>query len=831
MSLRYRLFLWVALVFSVAFAASFYMETHLTKRNLEKTYQELMKKLDELNQEKIEGMQAYLADMLYKIQAEVDSVLQGVSKYQLVRSGFEPSLETLKNYSWLDSASLMITNRWIDFIQNTNEDVLMSEIIVDRNPLEDTLHFPIHDFFHLIAIHEKGDLKKWRDPLIGINLEISTLHGGNKGEKESDEDYYVFFTPDAILNFQENINLGETLSLSVNLLEPFLKWLEVAEEKFFLKEFVSQILTAQKLLKNDPTLIPTKERWDQMIEESLKTLSKETSVYKPCYSFFEDSIVSGKGTEDTYYQENVRYYVKEFIEHYNKVGLIWGLSTLIHSDLFGRNPISDKAPLGMGIVDLKKKCGKALYSKDVFFNEPQYLVKEAVDKMNKLPTDFLTTHLDVISPYGANHIFLGNTLRLESEGRKGYLTVGTHGWPVLASLARSTHQISLFITGNKVIQISTPEGEDMQNPAWNKISPEDLLSKPSGLITVDGKEYFFLHIVPYERVDLHFFIFNPKEKEFAFINSVNEGSREVIKELSFQMRFAAIGGLLFVLLFLNGIAKRITKPITYLAGVTKTVAEGKLDDIEIPDKPKKVKRDEIYTLYHSFFEMVKGLREKERMRGVLNKVVSEEIAEEALKGNIQLGGEETKVTVLFADIRDFSNITEKMDPKEVIQLVNGCMTKVSEKIDKYEGVIDKYVGDEVMALFGAPIKKEDSPLSAIKSALETVEELKAWNVERKKQGLPEIEMGIGIHTGNVVVGNMGAENRLNYTVLGANVNLAARICSEAKGMQVLISEATLSEEGVQNNIECEKLQPVELKGFTGDINVYSVKSLKGKTLP
>ena len=157
-------------------------------------------------------------------------------------------------------------------------------------------------------------------------------------------------------------------------------------------------------------------------------------------------------------------------------------------------------------------------------------------------------------------------------------------------------------------------------------------------------------------------------------------------------------------------------------------------------------------------------------------MVSEEIAEEALKGNIQLGGEEKKSDGSFADIRGFSDMTEKMDPKEVIQLINTCMTKVSEKIDAHGGVIDKYVGDEVMALFGAPIDKPGSALQAVQSAIDMVDEIKKWNIERKEKGLPEIEMGMGIHTGVVVAGNMGVVNRLNYTVLGANVNLASRIC-------------------------------------------------------
>ena len=289
------------------------------------------------------------------------------------------------------------------------------------------------------------------------------------------------------------------------------------------------------------------------------------------------------------------------------------------------------------------------------------------------------------------------------------------------------------------------------------------------------------------------------------------------------MRLAAVGGLIFVLFFLNNIAKRITRPISHLAEVTGTVAEGKLEEIEIPEESKSKRHDEINALYQSFFEMVKGLKEKERVRGVLNKVVSKEIAEEALKGNIQLGGEEKRVTVFFADIRHFTEMTEKMDPKEEIKLVNSCMTLVSDIIDKHGGVIDKYVGDEVMTLFGAPIDKKESAFEAIKCAIDIIESLKKWNQEK---GGHQIEMGIGIHTGTVVAGNMGAENRLNYTVLGANVNLASRLCSEAGPMEVLISEETLQEECVKANVEVEAKEAVDLKGFTKPVPIYSVKTYK-----
>lgn len=152
------------------------------------------------------------------------------------------------------------------------------------------------------------------------------------------------------------------------------------------------------------------------------------------------------------------------------------------------------------------------------------------------------------------------------------------------------------------------------------------------------------------------------------------------------------------------------------------------------------------------------------------------------------------------------------------------MTKISHVIDQHGGVIDKYVGDEVMALFGAPIDHGDSALRAIMSALEMVRVLQDWNEERSKEGLFKVEMGIGIHSGVALAGNMGAENRLNYTVIGSSVNLASRLCGIAQGMQILISKETLQEPHVQEKVVVKELPPTQLKGFEGKISIYQVIS-------
>ena len=481
---------------------------------------------------------------------------------------------------------------------------------------------------------------------------------------------------------------------------------------------------------------------------------------------------------------------------------------------FGESIIGPNSPVGMGSVNETNLCGRVLLSKNAFSDEIQFDVKGKEE-------GFATSTLDVITPAHSKHVFFGNTLKIEGEDT--YLTLGVNGDDTLSNLARSTHQDTIFVSEGRVVEAVDKDGNRPEDSKWYALDPKELLKKHSGLIKVGETEYFFLHIAPYEGVDLHFFIFNPAADEFSLINSINEQSAELLKRISLQMRLASLGGFLFVLLVLGNIARRITRPISHLADLTAEVAEGRLEDIELPEKEKK-RHDEIYTLYHSFFEMVKGLREKERVRGVLNKVVSKEIAEETLKGNIELGGEERIVTVLFADIRGFTALTEKMSPTEVIGLINTCMTKVSAVVDEFGGVIDKFVGDEVMALFGAPIEKEASALRAVQCAQGMVQALREWNQEREREGLIPVEMGVGIHTGVMVAGNMGAENRLNYTVMGSNVNLSSRLCSVAGRMQILISKGTLEAEGVQESVKITSLEPIQLKGFTDAVPVYEVES-------
>jgi adenylate cyclase len=267
------------------------------------------------------------------------------------------------------------------------------------------------------------------------------------------------------------------------------------------------------------------------------------------------------------------------------------------------------------------------------------------------------------------------------------------------------------------------------------------------------------------------------------------------------------------------LSKGLSAPILALVSGTEKVAQGNYDfQVNITS------RDELGTLGKAFNNMVHDLFLKEKYRDVLNKVVSPEIAEEMLKGNLYLGGEDRVVTTLFADIRGFTSMTEGMDPRGAIAMLNEVLEGTSAAVEAEGGVVDKYAGDQIMAIFGAPLHHSDDAMRAVRTALRMQETIRKLNESRLASGKPEIAIGIGINTGLVVAGNVGTKTRLNYTVLGETVNLADRLCSTAKAGEILISVSTLHAVGPL--LDVQALNPVSLKGLSLPVPIWLVKGMK-----
>lgn len=264
----------------------------------------------------------------------------------------------------------------------------------------------------------------------------------------------------------------------------------------------------------------------------------------------------------------------------------------------------------------------------------------------------------------------------------------------------------------------------------------------------------------------------------------NIDNLEAFQRVLLQFYLFVIGVSLIAVVML---ARSVTRPILDLVQRVQRIEAGEYDQ-----SVAVIGRDEISQLAVSVNTMARGLAEKEKVRDLLGKVVSKEIAEELLSKSIQLGGEEKIVTVLFVDIKGFTALCENMAPEKVLTLLNSYLSKITEVIESNNGVVDKYTGDSVMALFGAPISRGNDAYNAVMTTLRIQEALAALNHHNSEAGLLGMDVGVGVHTGLVVAGNLGSRNRLNYTVIGDSVNLSARLEGLTRKYQVpnIISETT-----------------------------------------
>lgn len=279
-----------------------------------------------------------------------------------------------------------------------------------------------------------------------------------------------------------------------------------------------------------------------------------------------------------------------------------------------------------------------------------------------------------------------------------------------------------------------------------------------------------------------------------------------------------VGGLALFLALISAtfLSRQLSNPIRALSAATNAIRQGQLDT-RVPVRG----RDELADLARSFNAMAGELRQKERFRELLEKVSDEAVAQAMISGSldVQLGGELKEVSVLFCDVRGFSALAERLPPGTLITLLNAHMTLMTEVIRDCSGVVDKFIGDEVMALFGALKSYGNDAANAARAALRIVEERERGNAGAE---VP-FRVGIGIATGQVIAGCLGATHRLNYTVLGSRVNLASRLCDLAGPGQIVVDEAT--RERLGGAFRTSSLPPVTLKGFAQPVQAYRLEGL------
>jgi class 3 adenylate cyclase len=219
------------------------------------------------------------------------------------------------------------------------------------------------------------------------------------------------------------------------------------------------------------------------------------------------------------------------------------------------------------------------------------------------------------------------------------------------------------------------------------------------------------------------------------------------------------------------------------------------------------------------------LQKNEQLKGSLSRIVSPSVADMIMSdpSGLKLGGSKCEVTIFFSDIRGFTKMSENMDPTDVVEQLNVYFTRMTDILMDLDGTLDKYVGDELMALFGAPVSREDDPVRAVLCGVKMLEALKELQEVWKKENKPVITIGIGINTGEVTAGYMGSEKQLSYTVIGDNVNLGARVMAVAKGMQMFITRSTY--ERVKDYFIIEQKESIMVKGKSMPIEIFEVMGM------
>ncbi len=730
--------------------------------------------------------------------ARVNALLGAISHYKPLAEWFAPTEEHKRKGTWASAASLFQQDEWIQFLQNTTDSTLLSLIIPDRGPFLPVKTVPIEEGLAWVYVLDETASSR---PFLGIQVQHRMItereNGGEMGALGVLPAVYVLYDVERLKALTLTRNGEEDFPSYVPI--PFSQGVEIEE-----MQFLSDLTRALHLVRSSSFTVPVAER------------------------VFQDPILVKDNIKEQSFQEEVQGFLKERTAYASELFLLWQAAILQQLGALGTQTLWPDAMTfcAEGGVD-----GQVFFLHSVMGFSDRLFDDETFYEKNdpKQANSFVSSGSCVIKGLKENQVFLGNTAALFEKEKNGnsqrsLLTLGVDLRDLLSDIVTTSNCYGIIVSGGAVLALQSPEDKPPLLFSGLNSSLEEKTGLSEGFLSLGADNYHFFHIQPDKEMDLHFFLLNLKQDAFDFsynFQIFQEQMQGLLEKLDVDRRTLEGCGVIILWLLLLRLSKKITKPIIVLSASLAHVKKGEWDQIQFPDSQFQ-KKNEIKMLCDSFRDMVEGMKEKEKVEGILNKVVSPEIAKEILKGEVTLGGEERVVTMLFADIRGFTQLTQNMAPHEVIFFLNTCMTKLSAIVEEHRGVIDKYLGDGLMALYGAPIAYEESALHAINAGLEMLKAMEQWNQSRQIEGLLPVSIGIGIHTGSVCVGNMGAQNRLNYTAIGSAVNMASRLCSSAEAGALLITEETYQQPLVQQIVQVTDRGFFSLKGFDEKKQVFQV---------
>ncbi|MCX7821179.1 MAG: HAMP domain-containing protein [Brevinematales bacterium] len=377
----------------------------------------------------------------------------------------------------------------------------------------------------------------------------------------------------------------------------------------------------------------------------------------------------------------------------------------------------------------------------------------------------------------------------------------------------------IIITGDDIKKVHLYAGHKISDENLKEIEKRakgvEAFYKNNELINVKMSEDLYVRVFEYI---MPVFVNNKKIGNITLWYSQKIIVDE-INNIKILIIFVTIVVALFAIFLSIKGADGIVKPIIQLTDGVKRFGLGDYNiKLHIPVG------DEIGLLARSFEEMVVSVKEKLEMQKFVSGSTVKMIQKTVASSHIDIGAsikptERKELTMFFSDIRGFTAMSEKIDPQDVVNILNEYLDVQTNIIHDFKGDIDKFVGDEIVAIFDG----EDMCLNAIKAACEIQKRINEMNEERKSRGLTSIHIGIGINVGEVVRGSIGSHDRMDYTVIGDNVNLASRLCSAASKDEIIISKGVYDKVKNHKEFKFIKLEPISVKGKSKPIEVYRIE--------
>ena len=839
MRLRTRLFLFVGALILAICLVLYVVPEYIAEVHVKKDRARYLERLKKERMVDHERLSEWLAGEIGGAEGVIDAFLFMVDGHPDLGKALTATDDPVKGRVWLPAAQLLAYSERLDLLQVTHQGSLDAAITLSNAKLYRSRQFPIGEGLSWVILDCGPDSKSsWREAYLGIWFPKGFTKGIELGFEPSLEIPHTLLLFDPVTLFKGKDHFTQLFKEKGEQIGA-ISLADVPDAGKLALQLLQSLAAAEQFLQK--RFGDKSEALDQYLEslgvngKGLPVLGMAPPVektMKPQEMGLFQGEVEGKRAEEVSEAAFAETLTRE-LKRTNDLELIATLGFLASVDALWTSPFAPAAPVGAARIETGHGVGTAVLSRDVF---AQDLLWDAGKHLKTYPPK--TKEIPVASEFGfltgkeVGELTIVNSMELTpalSTAQKlppSYLTLGASLKPMVSTLAQITGDTNLLVFEGKVLVHIASKEVSLSDEARLELEDKGpTLKEPIGFITLAGENYYYSRYQPKPEWDLYFVTLEPAEQALAPVEAFEARSRDMVRKLTLRIILVALGVFVIALVILEIIARRFTKPISKLAVATEHVSAGHYENIDLP-KVKEGSKNEISVLTHSFTKMIQGLKDREKIRGVLDKVVSKEIADEILQGKVTLGGEVREVCVLFADIRNFTQITANLPPEEVITFVNAYMNEMTQIIETYQGVIDKYVGDEVMALFGAPVSHKFAPLQAVLAAITIRDKLTQWNEERKEQGLFICHVGIGVHYGPMVAGNMGAEDRLNYTVLGTNVNLASRLCDLAKEKEILISETMAHRKQIQDTMILAKRDAIQFKGFAEPMPVYSVEGIK-----